>query len=139
MSVVEDLHDALDAFSSDITVHPALNMLDGGKLNELHETVPFVANDLITDTTSEKLCDPVVPKAATFTENMAQSLSSGGNSVPRTLAWYSEHAYRLGTLVEYNGHVYQINQIADYDKVAGIFVYDLKGDDSFAPMGPTTN
>lgn len=135
MSVIEDLYEAISDFSTSITVHPKLNVLDDEHTNALHEQVPISMADLKNDPDAEELEDPVLPKHVTVSESIAQSLSAAGSTLPRQLAWYSEHKYRVGTYVEYNGHVYQIDQITDYDQVAGIFVYYLKGDDTLAPMG----
>ncbi|KRK48186.1 hypothetical protein [Secundilactobacillus kimchicus] len=135
MSVIEDLYEAISDFSTPITVHPKLNALDNDKTDPMHETISISMTDLKTDLTAEELEDPVLPRHSSVSESIAQGLGAAGSTLPRQLAWYSEHEYRAGTYVEYNGHVYQIDQIADYDLVAGIFVYYLKGDDTLAPMG----
>lgn len=134
MSVIQDLYEALSIFSVPIVVHPSLNVLEGGKVNGLNEVVPITGDDLAADNSAEKLSDPVVPRSSNITASLTQSLSGGGNTVPRQYAWYSEHSYEAGTLVECMSHVFQIDQIADYDHVAGIYVYYLKGDDALEPV-----
>lgn len=134
MSVIEDLYEALSVFSVPLRVHPKLNVLDGGKTNSFNESVPFTMSDLYGDTAVQTLNDPVVPRSSNISSSIAQSLSGGGNTTPRQYAWYSEHEYRVGTLVETKGHTFQIDQIADYDNVASIFVYYLRGDDELEPV-----
>ncbi len=130
MSVISDLYEALSIFGVPIRVHPMLNVMDGGRINAMNEVVPFTKADLDGDVDAESLVDPVVPQSSNITANLSESLSGGGNTVPRRYAWYSENKYRVGTLVECLDHVFQIDQLADYDNVAGIFVYYLKGDDA---------
>lgn len=134
MSVIEDLYDALSIFGVPIRVHPQLNILDGGKLNSMNEVIPFAKEDLDGDVDAEELTDPVVPQSSNITASLSESLSGGGNTVPRRYAWYSKHKYRVGTLVECLDHVFQIDEVADYDNVAGIFVYYLRGDDALEPV-----
>lgn len=134
MSVIGDLYEALSIFGIPVCVHPGMNVLDGGKTNAMNEAVPFTQDDLRGDEGVELLMDPVVPQSSNITTSLATSLSGGGNTTPRHYAWYSEHKYRVGTLVECLDHVFQIDQLADYDNVAGIFVYYLKGDDALEPI-----
>lgn len=134
MSVIGDLYEALGIFGVPVRVHPMLNVMDGKRLNAMNEVVPFTEADLDGDVYVESLVDPVVPQSSNITANLSESLSGGGNTVPRRYTWYSEHKYRVGTLVECLDHVFQIDQLADYDNVAGIFVYYLKGDDALEPI-----
>lgn len=134
MSVVEDLYEALSVFAVPVRVHPAFNILDGDHVNALNEAVSFTRQDLDNDSKVERLNDPVVPKSSEFSAEMAQLMSGGGDTLPTMYKWYSEHEYRCGTLVETKGHVLQIDKIADYDNVAGIFVYLLKGDDALVSV-----
>ena len=134
MSVIGDLYEALSIFGVPVRVHPMLNVMDGGRINAMNEVVPFTKADLDGDVDVESLVDPVVPQSSNITASLSESLSGGGNTVPRRYAWYSEHKYRVGTLVECLDHVFQIDQLADYDNVAGIFVYYLKGDDALEPI-----
>lgn len=134
MSVISDLYEALsESFSVPLVVHPTLNILDGSKTNLLNEAVPLTRADLENDVNAEKLNDPIVPRSSNITAYLAQQLS-GGNTIPRQYAWYSEHKYREGTLVECNNHVFQIDQLGDWDSFAGIYVYYLKGDDALEPV-----
>lgn len=135
MPEISDLYEALSFFSEPIKVHPTLNVLDGGKTNGMNEVVPFTAADLAHDSDVEELNDPVVPKTSnvTLAMSMAQSLDGGGNTLPRSYAWYSEHDYREGTLVECFGHVLQVEQKNPYHRHFGVYVYYLKGDDTLEP------
>ena len=134
MSVVEDLYEALSVFDVPVKAHPALNILDGDHVNSLNEAISFTQQDLDNDSKVERLNDPVVPKSSEFSAEMAQLMSGGGDTLPTMYKWYSENEYRRGTLVETKGHVLQIDKIADYDNVAGIFVYLLKGDDALVSV-----
>ncbi|HBF73716.1 MAG TPA: hypothetical protein DDW71_00450 [Lactobacillus sp.] len=133
MSVNTELYEALSVFSVPIKVHPNINVLHGGKTDAFNESVPITANDLANDQSFEMLNDPVVPKQSTFSAEITQVITGAGSNLPRQLKWYSEHEYQTGVVVECKGHVYQIDQLADYDNVAGIFVYLLKGDDTLEP------
>lgn len=132
---IDGLYEALSIYAVPVKVHPHLNILDGGKKTALNEVVPFTRNDLANDPDVESYNDPVVPRSSNtvLSVMMAQSLGGGGNTIPREQAWYSEHEYREGTLVECKGHVFQINEIAPNENTASIYVYYLKGDDSLEP------
>ncbi|MGF7436763.1 hypothetical protein [Lentilactobacillus senioris] len=133
--IIDDFFEALEEFYVPVTVHPKLNVLRGGKTNALNELVPISRNDVVNDSDKVILSEPVAPESSNSvtTLAMAQSLGGGGNTLPRRYSWYSQHEFPIGTIVEYNDHILQIDTVTDYNHVAGIFVYKLKGDDSLEP------
>lgn len=133
MSAINDIYEAINVYSTPIRVHPDLNMLDE-RLDDLGQQIPLKLADLTSDDNYDDLLDPVVPRSSAASSTINQNLANSGSSIPRQLAWYSENNYRLGTIVEYDNKIYQIDQIANYDQIANIYVYFLKGDDTIAPV-----
>ncbi|WP_268914113.1 hypothetical protein [Lentilactobacillus sp. SPB1-3] len=133
--IIDDFFEAIDGFSIPITVHPNLNVLQGGKLNKLNELVPIEYDDVVNDLDVIKLEEPVVPESSNAVTTLAlvQSLGGGGNTIPRRYIWYSQHEFTTGILVEVDNHILQIDSVTDYNHMAGAFVYRLKGDDALEP------